>query len=218
MFFRILKRIVTGLVFIVLLSLYINEYQLPKIQYTTREVISGIQFIAFAQERSVFNSTLFAKIIIDHLQKCGVTFDNCRFQTDNGSEFIGAWNAKEDSGFTKTVQDVEGLKHQTIPPGAHTWQADVETIHRLIEDEFYPVESFSSRSNFLAKATAYNLWFNVARKNSYKNHQTSWQIIAKRNNKLNPNIAILPPVFLNNIWKLKLDFFGNRMYYVTQYS
>jgi len=55
MFFRILKRIVTGivtgLVFIVLLSLYINEYQLPKIQYTTREVISGIQFIAFAQDK-----------------------------------------------------------------------------------------------------------------------------------------------------------------------
>ena len=94
----------------------------------------------------------------------------------------------------------------------------METVHRLIEDEFYHVESFSSRSNFLAKATAYNLWFNVARKNSYKNHQTSWQIIAKSKNKVNPNIAILPPVFLDNIWKIELDFFGNRMYYVTQYS
>lgn len=195
----------------------IQKLKLPKIQYTAREVISGLQFIAFAQERSVFNSTIFAKIIIDHLQKCGVIFDNCRFQTDNGSEFIGAWNAKEDCAFTKTVQDVDGLRHQTIPPGAHTWQADVETTHRLIEDEFYHVEAFSSRSNFLAKATAYNLWFNVARKNSYKNHQTPWQIIQKRNNKLNPNIAILPPVFLDKIWKIKLDSFGKGGYHVIQY-
>jgi hypothetical protein len=62
---------------------------------------------------------------------------------------------------------VKGLEHHTIPPGAHTWQSDVETAHRLIEDEFYEVETLSSRDDFLAKATTYNLWFNAVRKNSY---------------------------------------------------
>ncbi len=38
----------------------------------------------------------------------------------------------------------------------------METAHRLIEDEFYEVERFTSRADFLAKAGAYNLWFNVA--------------------------------------------------------
>jgi len=72
---------------------------------------------------------------------------------------------------TKTVMSVPGLTHTTIPPGAHTWQSDVETVHRLIEDE-----SFSSRDDFLKKASSYSLWFNVARKNSYKENQTPWEI------------------------------------------
>jgi len=32
---------------------------------------------------------------------------------------------------------------------AHTYQADVETVHRIIEDEFFEIESFSSRQIFL---------------------------------------------------------------------
>ena len=45
-----------------------------------------------------------------------------RIQTDNGSEFIGSWQAQSDSAFTRCEQ-AAGLRHQTIPPGAHTWQA-----------------------------------------------------------------------------------------------
>jgi len=44
---------------------------------------------------------------------------------------------KNPSSFTKMVESVPGLLHETIPPGAHTYQADVETAHRLIEDELY---------------------------------------------------------------------------------
>ena len=175
-------------------------HNLPKVQYTAREVVSGTQFIAYAQERSLTCSTLFAEIIITHLQRCGVNLKGCRIQTDNGSEFIGSWQAKKDSAFTKAVQSVPGLTHQTIPPRAHTWQSDVETVHRIIEDEFYEVELFPGRNDFLAKATTYNLWFNVARKNSYKGHKTPWEIINNRNPTINPNIVTLPPVFLGELF------------------
>jgi hypothetical protein len=150
-------------------------------------------------------STLFAELLIAHLQSCGVSFQDCRFQTDNGSEFIGAWNAAEDSAFTKAVQAVKGLVHQTIPPGAHTWQADVETVHGLIEDEFYCVERFHSPSHFLAKAAAYNLWFNVARKNSSKGHKTPWEIVKERQANIHPPVAAWQPVYLDELGKLKLD-------------
>ncbi|MDZ7360486.1 MAG: hypothetical protein ONB46_07130 [candidate division KSB1 bacterium] len=76
---------------------------------------SGMQFIAFAGERALNYSTLFAEILIAHLQGCGVLLQDWRFQTDNGSEFIDAWNAAEDSAFTKAVEAVKGLVHQTIP-------------------------------------------------------------------------------------------------------
>jgi hypothetical protein len=33
-----------------------------------------------------------------------------------------------------------------IPPAAHTYQSDVETVHRLEEDEFFDLEDFTSRN------------------------------------------------------------------------
>jgi hypothetical protein len=48
---------------------------------------------------------------------------------------------------------------KNFPDRAHTWQSDVETVHRLIEDEFYEVEQFTSRTDFLAKARAYDLFW-----------------------------------------------------------
>ena len=99
-----------------------------------------------------------------------------------------------------------GLSHHTIPPRAHRWQADVETVHRLIEDEFYEVEQFTSRANFLAKAATYLLWFNVARKNSYKENQTPWEIIQAREPRISPRINTLAPFFLDALFMQKLDF------------
>jgi len=42
------------------------------------------------------------------------------------------------------------------------------TVHRLIADEFFDWESFSSRADFLAKASLYQPYFNLARPNSHK--------------------------------------------------
>jgi len=73
-----------------------------------------------------------------------------------------------------------GLEHPAISSSPHLWQADIETVHRLIEDEFYEVEEFEGREDFLRKAGAYTLWFNCVRKNSYKNNQSPWEIIHSR--------------------------------------
>ncbi len=190
---------------------------LPRFQYTAREVVSGVQFLGFADECCLQYATLFAQILINHLNLCGLDLAKGRFQTDNGSEFIGSWNAKHDSAFTQTVQAVPGLLHQTIPPGAHTYQADVETAHNLIEDELYQVESFSSKQNFQAKAATYLLWFNVARKNSYKNHKTPWEIIHDRNPNIKPQIATLPPLDLDDLWQKKMTPPSQRGYDVIPY-
>jgi len=61
-----------------------------------------------------------------------------------------------------------GSQHERIPPGAHTYQSDVETVHRLIEDEFFDLETFRNRAEFLGKASLYQLYFNLARPNSHK--------------------------------------------------
>jgi len=180
-----------------------KRYNLPSFQYTAREVVSGMMFLGYATECTLTYATLFAKIIINHLKKCGVKLKNSRFQTDNGCEFIGSWSAKEPSIFTQTVNSEKGLVHDTIPPGAHTYQADVETVHGIIEDEFYEIENFSSPQAFLAKTTQYVTWFNVARTNSYKGNKTPWEIIHERDPTISPQIAILPTMSLDQIWKNK---------------
>ena len=89
-------------------------------------------------------SAIFAARIQQHLSRCGVSLRDLVWQTDNGGEFKGDFpNALGDS------------QHVLIPPAAHAYQSDVETVHRLEEDEFFDLEQFSSRGDFLAKVHTY---------------------------------------------------------------
>jgi transposase len=170
---------------------------LPLIQYTAREVRSGLQFLAYASQRSAQASTLFAQRIQTHLQRCGITLRDVTWQTDNGSEFIGELQPDGSRSHFPAAVTFFGSQHERIPPGAHTYQSGVETVHRLIEDEFLDLESFSGRADFLAKASLYQLYFNLARPNSHKGGLTPWQIIHQLAPRLPLNLCLLPPVFLD---------------------
>lgn len=178
---------------------------LPRYQYTAREVTSGWHYLAYAQECMLAYAKLFAEVILKHLQDCGVRLKGSRVQTDNRCEFVGNWQARTDSEFTKAAEAVRGLRHTRRPPRAHTWQSDVETAHRIIEDEFYEVERFRSRSDFLAKAASYNLWLNVGRRNRGKEHKTPWELIHEREPEVAPAVCALPPIYLDELFMRKLD-------------
>jgi transposase len=90
-----------------------------------------------------------------------------------------------------------GSQHDRIPPAAHTYPSDVETVHRLIEDEFYDLETFRRRAEFLGKASLYQIYFNLARPNSHKGGRTPWEIIHQLAPRLPLQICLLPPVFLD---------------------
>ncbi len=170
---------------------------LPRVQYTARDVRSGLQFLAFASHRSAGASALFAHRIQRHLKRCGVDLRHLVWQTDNGGEFIGEQQPDGSrSGFPAAVTGF-GSQHERIPPAAHTYQSDVETVHRLIEDEFYDLETFRGRAEFLAKASLYQLYFNLARPNSHKGGLSPWQIIQQLDPRLPLDLCLLPPVFLD---------------------
>jgi hypothetical protein len=175
-----------------------KEKHLPLFQYTFREPVSGLQFLAYSQELAGIYAELFAERILEHLARCGVPLASTTWQTDNGAEFVGSWNATEPSGFTLTVEG-GGAHHRTIPPAAHTYQSDVETVHRLIEDEFFRVESFAHRQDFLSKAATYQLFFNTLRPNSSKGHRCPLDILQERCPQLDPRLVLLHPVFLEDI-------------------
>ena len=172
-----------------------ERLRLPLVQYTAREVRSGLMFWAFAQRRSAAASSVFAARVQRHLDRYGICLRDLAWQTDNGAEFIGSYDSQgRRTGFPASLGPSEHLR---IPPAAHTYQSDVETVHRLVEDEFFDLERFASRGEFLAKAHTYQLYFNLARLNSHKEHQSPWQIIERLAPRSPLELCLLPPVFLD---------------------
>ena len=168
---------------------------LPGIQYTAREVRSGLLFWAFAQRRTAAASVVFAARVQRHLDRYGIALRDLVWQTDNGGEFIGSHDPQgRPTGFPAALGDSQ---HVRIPPAAHTYQSDVETVHRLEEDEFFDLETFASRAEFLAKVTTYQLYFNLVRPNSHKENQSPWQIIERLAPRSPLELCLLPPVFLD---------------------
>ena len=178
-----------------------QRLRLPLIQYTAREVRSGLLFLAFARRRTAGASQLFAARVQRHLDRYGVQLRDLVWQTDNGSEFIGGHDPDgRPTGFPAALGDSQ---HVRIPPAAHTYQSDVETVHRLIEDEFFDLESFSSRADFLAKATVYQLYFNLARPNSHKGGLSPWQIVQQLQPQLPLRLCLLTPIYLDRFLNSK---------------
>jgi hypothetical protein len=75
----------------------------------------------------------------------------------------------------------------------------VETVHRLVEDEFFDREVFASPAQFWAKLTTYWMYFNLARPNSGKEFQTPLHIILSKASALNPAIAAWQPLDLGRL-------------------
>ena len=183
---------------------------LPKCQYTFREISCGITFLGFANSRSLTHAEIFAVYINHFLKVFNASPKTSIRQTDNGSEYIGAWNAKKSSAYTRAIESLDGQFHRTIFPGAHRMQSDVETIHNLMEMEFYEIESFKNRLDFFNKAACYQLFFNLHRPNSYKEHKTPWQLAQEKRPDLDKRLLMIPPVDLDKLlsWKTSFLFKG----------
>ncbi len=147
--------------------------RLPRFQYTVREIVSGACFTAYADELSKSYAVFMAEQLSSHLAWHGVQLKGLVWQTDNGCEFQ---ENKEERGLPSTVRTL-GSDHRFIPPKRYTWQSDVETVHRLVEDEFSDREQFRSRDEFFAKANSYWSYFNLVRPNRAKEWKSPLQIL-----------------------------------------
>ncbi len=148
----------------------------PMYQYTARDIKTGTFFVSLAYEHTRHNSAIFADRILTHLSKYNIT--PRVIQTDNGTEFVNTRDATDTSSlFIQVVTRNKQTEHRRIPPGAKTWQSDVETSHWIIEREFYDVAKAKSDTNMIGKLRAYQWGFNVLRKNQYKHNRTPLEIL-----------------------------------------
>jgi len=135
--------------------------------------------------------------VIRHLKYYNVDVSKTEFQYDNGVEFIGNVSKKEGKTPFQDRIDYHGLSHGRIPVASPTFNSDVESFHRIVEQEFYSCETFETRIQFFAKAYSYLLFYNYFRPNSWKEDQSPWQIVQKAFPGMEPNVLNLPPIHLD---------------------
>ena len=68
-----------------------------------------------------------------------------------------------------------------------------------MDAEFYDIERFRSRDDFIRKATTYQHFFNFARPNSYKEFKTPYELALEKKPDFDPRALLLPAVFLENL-------------------
>lgn len=180
---------------------------LPRYEYTIRDTKSGALFLGFANQLSVTYASILVRRCLKHLERWGIDPAGVTVQTDRGGEFSGGQRRKRDFGFVHTVRKLCGARHVFTPPRWPNANADVEAVHRLIEEEFFGLENFAGTEDFLRKATLYQHYFNFARTNSYRRGRTPWEIAREDHPEIRPASLALPPVLLEAEF-LRLDEVG----------
>ena len=102
-------------------------------------------------------------------------------------------------------------RHSSTPPHLPRLPAGAHPVRRphlperrrnppppgpALRDEFYHLETSSSRTRSLAKASLYQLYFNLPRPNSHKRGLTPRQIVWRLAPRLPLNLCLLAPTFL----------------------
>ena len=171
---------------------------LPRYEFAARELSTGATFFAYADENTTTNASIFADYAAEHLKRHGIKTATITCQSDNGSEYIGSVNKKTNrlSAFEKVLLRHK-IKHGRIPPRCSWLQGDVETFNRIIESEFFEVESFKDSQDFLGKAYSYQLYFNYIRKNRYRENKSPAEILRERFPQMDEDVLNLPPIRLD---------------------
>lgn len=174
---------------------------LPEYEYTMRDMRTGTAFVGYSVELSLAHATLFAETVGGWLKHNAIDIQGSVWQSDGGSEFIGSWNAKNKSTFIRKVEEL-GAEHYQIPKV--TYNADVETFHRTVEEEFFDGETYRDREEFFQKITSYIWYYNIVRKNGNRGDKSPFDILKESGEKINPLTLLLPALNLDALLQQKL--------------
>jgi transposase len=167
---------------------------LPKYQYTARDVSTGWMALGYANQNTATAACCFARQVGRALREAGIDLSKTVWQSDNGSEFQGCYRQdRSRDGLEKVIADLNS-QHQFIPPGRWSYNADVETVHALIETEFYDLEHFDSPWDFYQRAWGYLVYFNTARKTGSRGYKSPWDILKEKIDTPHKTLLTLPPI------------------------
>ena len=179
----------------------IRRKRLPRYEFTARDVRTGGSWYAWSHTKDTASAALFAGYLLGQLKKYEVDMSRVIIQTDNGSEYIGSVSKKKGKSAFEQVLEAFKVRHSRIPPSSPTWNSDVESFHRIIEDEFYDLEDYRDKEEFKAKGYAYQLYSNFKRMNRYRGRKTPVEILGETvGGKISPQVFNFMPVILDDFY------------------
>ena len=181
--------------------------KLPKYEITARDVKTGVTWVCLTDSKEATRTSAFISMLIQHLIKHGFDVKKIKIQTDNGTEFHNLNGSLETSQFEKVCNHFE-VPMLRIPPAAPTFNSDVETFHRLVEDEFYSIERFKNKEDMNRQLYTYMLDFNHLRTNSNKDYKSPIQLLLEDYPNCNENVLNFPIVNINEYLHFYYDLFN----------
>lgn len=168
---------------------------LPKWQFTIRDVKSGATFISYMSAEDGIKACVFVVYVFEHLKKHGVDVTKITVQIDAAS-YATHFRSLKKTVFRYLIEDIYGAKLKIVP-GGKTKQSDVETFHRLIEEEFYKRATFSSATDFYHQSYKYIFNFDFIRKNKHKDWQAPLYFLQQDRPETSSEVLDLPPIYLD---------------------
>ncbi|MDR2512561.1 MAG: hypothetical protein LBD01_02010 [Puniceicoccales bacterium] len=129
----------------------------------------------------------------EHLKIHGVDPKLVEVRTDLGSEFDGDTVHCRPESFHGAIVAM-GARHRFNPPVRTNCNADVESVHATIENEFFDLENFSGRAHFIAAIGTYQHFYNFARKNRSRANKTPVELLREKAPNLHPRILQITPM------------------------
>ncbi len=176
---------------------------LPNFEITARDVKTGATFVCLLYRNNSTNAAAFLAYLLEHLKTYGFDVKEIEIQADNGAEFFACGNAKyTQTPFEKVIHHYD-CKVSRIPPRAPTFNSDVETFHRLGEDEFWAIEDFENTLDLRKQLYTYMIDFNFIRKNSYKENKTPYELLLEDYPNASKNLLNFVPLVMDE----NIDYF-----------
>jgi len=115
------------------------------------------KWYAYAHTNDTTNADIFGSYLLAQLGRYGLDTREIMSQTDNGSEYIGNVKEKKGKSAFEKVLEAFGSHHRRIPPGAKTWESDVESFHIAPSEELEPPVPTVANLNVINGNVGYTL-------------------------------------------------------------
>ena len=175
---------------------------MPKYLLTARDYKTGWLFMAYSNYLDDKATSIFALYLLHHLNAAGIDLNQVTLQTDNGREFVNRLHCSK-TLFQQAV--AQAVNHDVIPPASPRFNSDVETFHKLVENEFLKIEDFSSLPRFFSLSTDYNIYFNFFRTNRNRMMKSPVQLLKEDRTDIIPTKIMLLPILCDMFRDYPLD-------------